>query len=73
MSTLTEIEKAIEKLTATDRAKLARWWEERFDSDEGLELREEVATELDAARQEIVDGEVADWEQMKRRAQAARR
>lgn len=68
MSTLTEIEAAVEQLPAAERAQLVRWLQERFDPDEGLELREDVAQELDAARQEIARGEVADWEQLKRPA-----
>jgi hypothetical protein len=68
MSTLIEIEAAVEQLTAAERAQLARWLQERFDPDEGLELRADVAQELDAARQEIARGEVADWEQLKRPA-----
>lgn len=66
MSTLIEIEKAIENLPAAERAKLAQWWQEHFDPDEGLELREDVAAELDAAGQEIARGDVADWERVKR-------
>jgi hypothetical protein len=66
VSTLTEIEKAIEKLPASERTKLAQWWQEHFDPDEGLELRENVAAELDTARQEIARGDVADWERVKR-------
>ncbi len=66
MSTLTEIEHAIERLNSSDRAKLAQWWQEKFDPDEGLMLHDEIETELDTARQEIARGEVADWEQLKR-------
>jgi len=66
MSTLTEIENAIERLSLADREKLAEWWHERFDPDQGLELREEVAAELDQARKQIARGETVDWEQLKR-------
>ena len=60
-----------ERWLESERAKLARWWQERFDPDEGLTLRDEVATELDVARQEIARGDVADWEQLKRPAKPA--
>ena len=65
MSSLLEIESAIERLSAAERARLAQWWQEKFDPDEGLELHEGVAAELDAARREIARGEVADWEHSK--------
>lgn len=73
MTTLTEIESAIERLPSRERAKLSRWWQERFDLDEGLELRAEVADELKAARQEIHRGEVADWEALKRQGRSGAR
>ena len=72
MSTLLEIESAIERLSAADRAELAQWWKEHFDPDAGLELRDEVAAELDAARREIARGEVADWAQLKHAGKPAR-
>ena len=68
MSTLTEIEAAIESLPSAERAQLARWLQERVDPDAGLELRADVAQELAAARREIASGAVADWEQLKRPA-----
>jgi hypothetical protein len=73
MSTLAEIEAAIERLSSAERAKLARWWQEHFDPDEGLELRENVARELDAAKREIERGEVASWQQVKRAAKTGQR
>jgi hypothetical protein len=63
MSTLAEIERAIVGLSPGERGKLARWWQETFDPDEESELREEIALELDAAKEEIKRGEVADWGQ----------
>lgn len=69
MSTLTEIEAAIERLPDTEQAQLARWLQDRVDPDADLTLSDEVAKELDTARQEIARGEVADWEQLKRPAQ----
>ena len=73
MSTLAEIETAIQRLSPGDRAKLARWWHATFDPDEGLELQRGVAEELDAARREIEQGEVASWQQIKRAAKTAAR
>ena len=73
MSTLIEIEAAIERLSSSDRAKLARWWQEHFDPDEGLELREDAARELDAAKREIQRGEVATWRQVKQATHSGRR
>ena len=73
MSTLAEIETAIQRLTVEERAKLARWWQETFDPDEGLELREELARELDAAQREIERSEVADWHQLKPAVKSATR
>jgi len=73
MSTLAEIEYAIEQLNSTDRAKLAQWWQEHFDPDEGLVLRDEIAAELDTARREIARGEVADWDQLQRPGKTTRR
>ena len=73
MSTVIEIENAIEQLTAAERAKLAQWWEEHFDPDGGLEVRADVAAELDTARGQIARGEVADWQQLKRSGKAAPR
>jgi len=58
MATLSEIESAIEQLSPGERAKLARWWQTNFDPDEGLELRDEVERELDAAQQEIARGDL---------------
>ncbi|MEI6084383.1 MAG: hypothetical protein WCS70_08790 [Verrucomicrobiota bacterium] len=65
MSTLTEIEAAVEQLPAAEQAQLARWLQDRVDPDAGLELRAEVAAELDDARQEIAGRNVSDWEQLK--------
>ena len=59
MSTLTEIEAAIERLPDTEQVQLARWLQERCDPDAGLELRPEMIRELDAAKQEIARGSVA--------------
>ena len=73
MSTLAEIETAIERLSPAERAKLARWWQENFDLDEGLELREDVARELDAANQEIKRGDVLTWQQVKHTAKTTSR
>ena len=73
MSTLAEIETAIQRLSSDERAKLARWWQETFDPDEGLELQEDVARELDAAQREIERGEVANWEQMRQATKTAAR
>lgn len=73
MSTLTEIEAAIEQLPPGDRLKLARWMEERIDPDQGLELREEIVGEMTAAREEIARGDVSDWADLKRRAKPAAR
>ena len=73
MSTLTEIEAAVEQLPVAEQAKLARWLQDRCDPDHGLELRPNVAQELDAARQEIAEGVVADWEQLKRSVAPASR
>jgi len=73
MSTLAEIEYAIERLNPSDRAKLAQWWQENFDPDEGLVLRDEIAAELDTAHQQIARGEVADWGQLKRPGKPAPR
>jgi hypothetical protein len=73
MATLADIERAIEQLNPSDRAKLAQWWQENFDPDEGLVLRDEIAAELDTARQQIARGEVADWEQLKRPGKTASR
>ena len=64
MSTLAKIEYAIEQLNPSNRAKLAQWWQENFDSNEGLLLRDETAAELDTARRQIALGDVADWEQL---------
>jgi hypothetical protein len=66
MSTVTEIENAIERLSPAERVKLAKWWQERFDPDEGLEVRDDIVAEMDAARQQIASGQVADWEHIKR-------
>ena len=73
MSTLAEIETAIQRLSPEERAKLARWWQTNFDPDEGLELREEVAQELDAAQREIERNEVGNWQQLKQAAKSAAR
>ncbi len=73
MSTLAQIQHAIEQLTPSDRAKLAQWWQENFDPDQGLVLRDEIAAELDTARREITRGDVADWEQLKRPGHTAQR
>lgn len=73
MSTLAEIENAIERLNPPDRAKLAQWLEQNFDPDEGLELREGLANELENARKEITRGDTADWEQLKHPGKAASR
>ncbi len=73
MSTLAEIEAAIQRLSSDERAKLARWWQATFDPDEGLELQEDVARELDAAQREIERGEVANWQQMKLATKTAAR
>ena len=72
-SGLTEIETAIPRLSAEERAKRARWWQATFDPDEGLELREEVAQELDAAQREIERHEVANWQQLKQAAKTTAR
>jgi hypothetical protein len=64
MSTLAEIEYAIEQLNPADRVKLAQWWDENFDPDEGLVLRDEIAAELDTARRQIARGEVVNWDQL---------
>jgi hypothetical protein len=66
MSTVKEIEAAIEGLSAAEQVELARWLQDRCDPDVGLELRPELETELDAAREEIARGDVADWEHLKR-------
>ena len=73
MSTLTEIEAAVEQLPAVEQVQLARWLQDRCDPDAGLELRADVAQELDAARREIAQGAVADWEQLKRSVQPVSR
>ena len=82
MSTLTEAESdetprlclaAVEQLPVAEQAKLARWLQDRCDPDHSLELRPSVAQELDAARQEIAQGVVADWEQLKRSVAPASR
>jgi alkylhydroperoxidase family enzyme len=73
MSTLAEIETAIQRLSPDERAELACWWQQTFDPDEGLELQDHVARELDAAQREIARGEVADWQQMKQAAKATAR
>lgn len=71
MSTVTEIEAAIEQLSHADRLKLARWWQKRFDPDEGLELSEEALADLETAQAEIKRGETANWDQLKRRVKPA--
>jgi hypothetical protein len=73
MSTLAEIEAAIERLSPSERAKLSLWWQENFDPDEGLELREEIASELDEAKREIERGGAATWQQVKQTAKTASR
>ncbi len=73
MSRLAEIESAIERLSPEERAKLARWWQETFDPDEGLELREEIGPELNAAKKEIERGVVANWQELKQAAKNAAR
>ena len=65
MSTLEEIESAIQGLSRDERATLARWWQATFDPDEGLDLRDEVAREPEAAQQEIAQGAVVNWHQLK--------
>lgn len=73
MSKVEQIEAEIVGLTAAEQAQLARWLQDRCDPDAGLELRPEVAAELDNARQEIARGEVAEWEQLKRSIQPGAR
>lgn len=68
MTTLLEIEAAIERLPDAERTELARWLQERVDLDAGLVVCDEVAAELDAARQELARGEAANWEQLKHSA-----
>lgn len=71
MSTLTESEAAIERLTPAKRVELVRWWQKNVDPDEGLTLCKDVARELDTARREIQRGEAPTWQQVKQAAKTA--
>ncbi|MSR64907.1 MAG: hypothetical protein EXS18_03900 [Verrucomicrobiae bacterium] len=73
MSTLTEIEAAIERLSPSERAALARWWQEHLDPDVDLTISDEVASEIDEAREQIKRGEIADWDELKRSAKPTSR
>ena len=54
MSTVQQIKAAIPKLTPQEQVELREWLEDFFEDQ--LELKDEVKTKLDQARQEIREG-----------------